>query len=91
MKRPGYRPASASTLAASSAGGHVQTLAIPVATTSRPVADSSGSSASRSSRAFTPGIQTEPNPACSTARAYSAGSRPMRAGGGIQIPVRPSA
>ena len=58
-----YRPASSSALAASAAGGHVHTLAIPVATTSRPVADSSGSSASKSAAAFTPGIQTEPNPA----------------------------
>jgi hypothetical protein len=32
-----------------------------------------------------------PNPARSMARAYSPGSSPIRAGGGIQIPVRPSA
>ncbi|HMD92684.1 MAG TPA: hypothetical protein VKG80_08570 [Trebonia sp.] len=83
MNRPGYQPASASARAASSAGCQVQTLAIPVATTSRSVADSSGSSASRSAVAFTPGIQTEPNPACSIPRAYAAGSRPIRAGGGI--------
>src|ERR1700729_2482391 len=63
---------------------------MPVPSTSRSVAARVGSTDARASREFIPGNQTEVKPAASISRAYCAGSSPVPAGGGIQIPTGPS-
>jgi hypothetical protein len=68
MNRPGYWSCSRLAAAARSAGCQVQTLAIPVPSTSRSVAASATSTAARSAGEFMPGYHTDVKPAASISR-----------------------
>ena len=91
MNRPGNSPARSSASARIRAGSHAQTLAIPVATIRFSLPASSGRRrANASGVALPPPIHADVNPDRSSAAAVAAGSTPVRSGGGIQIPTRPS-
>ena len=91
MNRPGKSAASASASVRSPAGSQAQTFAMPVATISRSLpASCARRRANAALSGLPPPTQADVNPARSMAAAVDAGSTPIRSGGGIQIPTRPS-